>query len=56
VDEATLPCAGIIRTGSKGVLSPTRTHSREGPLASEQVYAIGRSGNRSGAQAATASP
>ena len=32
----TLPCAGIIRTGSKGVLSPGRAKStsrRPGPLA-----------------------
>src|SRR4029079_1202379 len=33
----TLPCAGIIRTGSKGVVSPTCM--QEGPLALAEVYA-----------------
>src|SRR3977135_1530765 len=36
--RATLPCAGIIRTGTKGLISPVRMFGT-GPLASWQRYA-----------------
>src|SRR5207245_4081843 len=33
-ERSTLPCAGIIRTGTKGVISPPRHSIARGPLAS----------------------
>ena len=43
----TLPCAGIIRTGSKGLLSPTRTLAGRTPSVGRKVRRKGAPSNGS---------
>src|SRR5438046_4149405 len=39
-ERSTLPCAGIIRTGTKGLISPIAANRDRTPSVSEQRYAI----------------